>query len=338
MRRGRNPYWLLIIPLVFITVSCSSVDRELSDQPFAQNKREAADTPRLAGVYPSICAEDVAVLNNYVYLADGIGGISIIDAGNPANPMLVRTISTTYAFRIYINDAHLYLCDGPAGVKVYSLSNPPEPVLTKSVDTNWASGLAFVDDYLYLADYDAGVKIFDITDPSQPSLVASKDLGWARDVAVEGDMLAISNQAFGLAAFTLTSPVDTLWKFTDTSTQLNSEDIITYNGYAIVGRNDDRTTLLVYDLSDPENIAIVDEINPALFAPGLTSSNEVLFVACGEKGVMAYEMSDPSNLQFLWYLDTPSYARRARVSGNYLYVADMTGLAILDIDGLGGEW
>jgi hypothetical protein len=339
MNKLMKPVWSFGFLLAIVSISCSGITQERIPQPSNEAYvKQGANSSRLLGTFQTICAEDIEVYGDYVYIADGPGGISVIDVSDPTKPMLKCTTSTEFAFRVYVYEEHLYLCDGPSGIKVYSLADPVNPIETYSHKSMWALSMAFAESHLYLGDYFDGVKIFNLDDPAHPVLTTTHIPSRGRDLFVDGTTLALSDSAFGLATYHLTSPTEFFWTYIDASRLENFEDIVGYEGYSIIARNDEETTLSVFRTSDLSNIQLVDEYHPSRFICGLTRCGKVLLATCGNDGVLAYDLTNPESLQLLWSIDTTGYARRAKAAGDCLYVADMSGLGIYDITGLGGDW
>jgi hypothetical protein len=328
--------WFLI---AVVLQSCNAVQPErVSPPPDAKYARQGVKTAGLLGTVPTTCAEDIAVYLGYVYVADGPAGISVVNAKDPAKPAVIRTISTTFAYRLYIHENYLYLCDGPAGIRVYSLAKPSEPALTYFCPTTWASGIAFNNGYMYLGDYYDGVKIFLLSDPAQPVLLAANIPSRARDVYIDGTTLAVADSAFGLVTYILNAPTQALWTYIDSSRFANFEDVVMYNGYSIIARNDESSSIAVFRTLDPMHVELADELHPTRFISGITRFGKVLFAACGEEGVLAFDLTDMTDIRLLWVVNTAGFAQRAKTSGNILYIADMSGLCIYDITGMGGDW
>ena len=339
MTRSSKRIVIIIFLAALAIQSCGAVEPErASPAPDTEDARHAEKTTGLLGSIPTLCAEDIAVYQGYVYVADGPDGLLIVNAKDPYKPTLVSTISTAYAFRLYVHKDHLYLCDGPGGIRVYSLANPTDLALTYSLLTKWASGIAFNDGFMYLADYYDGVKIFQVTDPAQPVPLGTNLPCRARDLCVDGTTLDLSDATFGLATYTLVSPAQPLWTYIDASRYANFEDVVIYDGYSLVARNDESTNIAIFNTSDPMHVTLADELHPARFINGLTRFGKVLFAACGEDGVLAFDLTDMSDIRLLWVVNTPGLALHAKPAGNILYVADMSSLSIYDIAGMGGDW
>lgn len=339
MKNKSYPLSILLSLICIINLSCTanSQPQTVVRQP-ESIMRQAAASPTLKGSLDMVCAEDIAVRGKFLYVADGPGGLKVVDASSPSELKLVKTIRTTYAFRVYLNQDHLYLSDGPAGLKVYSLEDPSKPVQVYAYDTYWAEGISFANGYLYLADYYEGVKYFQLDASGVPITAGGKDVARARDIIVEGSSMLVSDHVFGIVGFVMDSPTDFLWTYTDAGIYANYEDIVSHNGYAIIARNDEISSLRVFSISDIYAIELVDDFHPVRFISGITGNKELLVAACGEDGVLGFDMTDPAALELNWVIHTNGSARRAHAHGEFLYVADMSGIGIYDIGGLAGDW
>ena len=329
---------LLLAIICLLSLSCGAPKSEGPALPREPAPRAAAVPGRLVGCIATTCSEDMAIYGDYVYVADGPAGLRVINCTDPVRPILAKTVPTTYAIRVFRYSTYLYLCDGPAGLKVFSIQNPLDPLLTQTTDTEWACSATFGNGYLYLADYYHGVMIFYMADPAHPALAVTKSIGRARDVIVNGATLAISDAPFGLTTFFFNGILEPIWTYSDCTRLGNFEDLVGHDGYAIIARSDEASSIAVFDISDPFYVQFVRELYPARYIDGLTASGDVLLAACGEEGVKGFDLSDPARLDLLWTMPVSGYARRAKASGRFIYVAEMSSLSIYDREGLGGSW
>lgn len=63
--------------------------------------------------------KDVQVLGNYCYLADGSGGLKIVDVTNPYAPFLLTSYDTPYAYGVWVDSEYIYLADRDDGVLIF---------------------------------------------------------------------------------------------------------------------------------------------------------------------------------------------------------------------------
>jgi hypothetical protein len=332
---------LFILLLIACTtmISCGNpASLQTRERDANADPRQSEASPSLTGSLDTLCAEDIAVYEKFLYVADGPGGLLVVDASSPSKLMLRETIASTYAFRVYIHLDNLYLCDGPAGLKVYSLDDPSRPLQVYTHDSFWAEGIAFANGYLYLADYYEGIKIFELDPAGLPITMESRDIARARDIIIDGQTMLLSDHVFGLVVYDMNSPTDFLWTYNKSDIYANYEDIISIDGYTIIARNDEISTLSIFRTSDAYNIELMDELHPVRFLSGITRSGDVLLIAGGKEGVLAFDLKDPTAIELLWIIHTNGFARRAKAHGKFLYVADMAGIGVYEIDGMEGEW
>jgi len=146
----------------------------------------------------------------------------------------------------------------------------------------------------------------------------------------------VSDPHFGLATYWFESTTHPVCTYCDGSRTGNFEDIIGHDGFAIVARNDEVSRISVFYVEDLATIGLASEYFPTRFIDSLTRTDDLLVVACGEDGVIGYDISELPALEKVWEVDTAGYARRAKVAGGYLYVADMRGIAIYELVESGG--
>ena len=63
--------------------------------------------------------KDVQVVGNYCYLADGSGGLKIIDVTDPYAPVFVAAYDTPYAYGLWVGDDYIYICDRDNGLMIF---------------------------------------------------------------------------------------------------------------------------------------------------------------------------------------------------------------------------
>ncbi len=74
-------------------------------------------------------ARGIQVTGNYAYVADGDGGLQVIDVSNPANPVRVGGYDTSgSALGVHVVGNYAYVADYGAGLQVIDVSNPANPV------------------------------------------------------------------------------------------------------------------------------------------------------------------------------------------------------------------
>jgi hypothetical protein len=74
-------------------------------------------------------ASRVVLSGNHVFVADGAGGLRIVDVSNPNMPTEVGFVSTGGStYDVDVSGGHAFVADGAAGMRVIDVSNPGAPV------------------------------------------------------------------------------------------------------------------------------------------------------------------------------------------------------------------
>jgi len=63
--------------------------------------------------------KDVHIAGNYCYLADGSGGLKIIDITDPYAPVFLAAYSTPYAYGVWADENYIYIADRDNGVMIF---------------------------------------------------------------------------------------------------------------------------------------------------------------------------------------------------------------------------
>ena len=69
----------------------------------------------------------VTVAGNWAYVADGPGGLRVIDVASATAPTDVTAYDTPgYAYDVQVADSLAYVADGTGGLRIIDLSDPEE--------------------------------------------------------------------------------------------------------------------------------------------------------------------------------------------------------------------
>ncbi|OQB26818.1 MAG: LVIVD repeat protein [Chloroflexi bacterium ADurb.Bin180] len=103
----------------------------------------------------------VALAGHHAYVADGGGGLRIIDIANPAAPTAVGFYDTPgWAYGVALAGHYAYVADYDGGLRIIDIGNPAAPTEVGFYDTpGWALGVALAGHYAYVADGDGGLVI-----------------------------------------------------------------------------------------------------------------------------------------------------------------------------------
>lgn len=87
---------------------------------FDHDNPVAANPALVASINTSGRTKDVYVAGNYCYMADGSGGLKIIDITNPQAPAFLAAYGTPYAYGVFVGQDYIYICDRDNGLMVFA--------------------------------------------------------------------------------------------------------------------------------------------------------------------------------------------------------------------------
>ena len=172
---------------VVVTGSWSAVDFENGDPDFGLEfwDLSGAQPRRLSELKTPGWAGDLAVRGTTVYVADGPGGVRVVDAADPAAPREVGSLATEvrgYGIDVAA-DGRLYVADNAGGLFIVDVAEPAAPrVLGQLTPGGAAYGVAAAAGgrvWLALAlggDPSAAgrVLLVDAADPQRPRILAAR--------------------------------------------------------------------------------------------------------------------------------------------------------------------
>ena len=109
-------------------------------------------------------SQDVYVLGNYAYLANGENGLEIIDISDINNPFPVSNCPTDgFAYSIYAQDHYVYLADKDKGLVVIDVEDPFSPYILGTFEMSTEPVSIYISgSYAFLADNE-GLKIIQVS-------------------------------------------------------------------------------------------------------------------------------------------------------------------------------
>ena len=90
------------------------------------------ELPKLINKIDMTYPYGLSVKNKIAYICEGLNGLTIIDAGNPANPDTLSRVKNGTFFDVISSDSLLYIT-GEYGVSIFSVSDPTHPKLLSGI-------------------------------------------------------------------------------------------------------------------------------------------------------------------------------------------------------------
>ncbi|NIM12261.1 MAG: hypothetical protein GTO45_09125, partial [Candidatus Aminicenantes bacterium] len=178
-------------------------------------------SPKQVGKYEvATIAWDVNVIGNYAYVPHGVGGLTVLDVSDRANPVSLGNYQhqdyLEYYQAVCVSGNYAYVSGANHGLHVINIANPYSPTLAGSYDVPWASqDVYFLDNYVYLLSKTTGkLHILRVNTSGFPPQINVNRFGIKFGAEVSGvttgaQTLFISNVGGGTLNWSIT--VDANW-------------------------------------------------------------------------------------------------------------------------------
>ena len=152
---------------------------------------------------------DIAVRNDYAYLACGTAGTFIVDIHSPVQPVLVGKVKVPDYLQPFdcstsltVTGRQLFVANGRAGIQVYDLTNAQSPHLVGSISTlGNAISLVVSGRQVYVANLLTGLQMINCQDPDSLQMIGDLSVNVkAKGMVVIDDELFASTNLGGVVA------------------------------------------------------------------------------------------------------------------------------------------
>lgn len=277
-------------------------------------------------------AKEIDMVGNLAYIADGQGGLQIIDVSNPDSTFVVGTYMTEREIQgVAVRDTFAYLAVGATngGLMILNVVQPSDPVFVGQDPSFYAYNVvAPADDTMYV--YIAARYWFHVEDVSYPEYPSFfrrfTTPGDIRGIYMVDSMVYLACEQMGIHIFNLAKPDSEAYVgWIDTPS--NARNIFVRNNYAYVA--DGRAGLVIIDITAPETPQILSEYDTPEYANDIFIDGDYAYIADGEGGIQVIDITDPTAPELYGSIET-SYAYGVYVRDDYIYVADRDmGLVII---------
>ncbi|MCK4655256.1 MAG: T9SS type A sorting domain-containing protein, partial [Candidatus Cloacimonetes bacterium] len=112
---------------------------------------------------------DVAIFENYLFLAGYWGGLQIFDLINPVYPVEVGYYPLDLALSVEAGNEIAFIGDPYTSLRIFDTSNISNPILTATYSIGSVKDMHCFNDTLYVAS-STGIHLFDVTNPYYTSI------------------------------------------------------------------------------------------------------------------------------------------------------------------------
>lgn len=193
-----------------------------------------------------------------------------------------------------------------------------------------------VNNYVLIADDNAGLQIINVMNPQIPVFTANYNTaGSACDVKaanIKGKAYAfISDGTAGWDIIDISAPaqpvLDTAIVFPNENVLCSFVDTATKRAY--IGTY---SKMIIYDISNlPDSIKQLSVYYSADNLNSIWASGDIVYLAQNTAGLELVNVVNPAAPAYISAFNTPGYSMDVKLNGHYAYIADYTGMVILDV-------
>jgi hypothetical protein len=211
---------------------------------------------------------DIALKNDFSYIADSTGGLKVIDISNERNPFITGSLSLPDATSVELSGSQAYILDSENHFVSVNISNPQNPSVSGYCDLPGAYDLLVYGNYAYVTCGTNGLKVVDISSPSNPVVLSSGSALPSYKIGRWKDYIYVSDSTSILSVFDIHDPSNIQLLSSKYLTNQNPIREIDINaGYAYVSQaeyHDDEWgdgEITIYKInSQPDNLQQVDTL------------------------------------------------------------------------------
>ena len=277
-------------------------------------------------------AQDLMMYGTYLYVADGVGGLRVINKDatllNELGDFDSAGIASGLDLYCSISGCYVFLADTSSVYVATALEVTHPTGMASRSSLALPTRLAVSGDTAYLADPLQGLRIVNLSNPSQPTLTGTFDTpGVTYDVAVREATAYVADGLAGLQMIDITNP----------SLPVKSGEVNTPGDTVGVALADDAVYLADSDnglvgIAFTETQVISGTFNTAGTALDVAVAGGYAYVADGLNGLVIVNRSPLEAMTLAGWVNTPGRASALALSGDLLYLADGTsGLRIYHV-------
>jgi len=247
----------------------------------------------------------VEVVGTLAYVADGNGGLAVVDVESPAAPAVLGRVGVGGPAQSVAVDAETqtaWVAAGAAGLVGVDVSDPGAPSVVGSYDSpGSALQVSLGNGHAFIADWN-DVRVVDISDRAAPRLVATDRIAAAGDLPRVLGVGALGNHAYvgewkGLHAFQLHPDrlAPDLWVDTR-AIEFGAIDPGTQDADVLIVENQGTARLVISSIEVTGSSAFEVGTEQLVLEPGRLAAIDVIFrpdSGDDEKGAIELTSDDP---------------------------------------------
>ena len=270
--------------------------------------------------------EAVKISGHHAFVAAGLGGLSILDISDPANPKRVGGWKTLgWVPDVAVADQYAYIIDVQFGLRILDVAEPSHAVPIGEFFQSGAQAVFVAGSRAYIACF-GGLVIVDVSNPRLPVLEAEYKgrFPFVEAITVSGDRAYVSAAYEGLKIIDVSTTNLTLVGEYDTDYWVKEVQVIGQRAYVA----DLAGGLKIFDVSQPTNIVLLGPHSVrTVSALGVQIVSNFAYVAtcCNGDLMQVFDISDPTNITSVASYNAVGTARSVSIAGNVGCVVDESG-------------
>ncbi len=263
--------------------------------------------------------------DNYLYVASGRRGLTIVDVTDVFNPVVVGLCNTLdYALSLFIQDDYAYIADRYAGMQVINIADPYNPYIVGSYNyTDQVVNIFVSGTKAYLANSYGGLMILNVFNPAAPIFITRYNYYDVTDVIVIDTIAYVVDSYYGFKSINISDP---LAPIPLDSVNYNNffYDITIRDSLAYIANSYDG--LLIVDISDPADLLTVfrDTTNRTQATQQIFLKDSLAYLANLETGFDIVNVQDPVNSHKIGGLNTQGLIVDVQVIDTIAYLLNKT--------------
>ena len=140
-------------------------------------------------------AWSVVVEEGIAYVADGSGGLKILNVSDPNNVSEFSAIPTSGTARdVNVVNGIAYVAVGSQGLDIFDVTNPENPIFLSNYQSPFfTAGVSVDDDKAYLAEWDI-VEVIDVSNGQEPFVIGWEEMTMrGMGIAARDSLLYVAN-------------------------------------------------------------------------------------------------------------------------------------------------
>jgi hypothetical protein len=270
-----------------------------------------------------------------LFVADGAGGLKIIDTADSPDLRIVSTFKCDNAVALSVSKNTAYIADSGFGVRIINISDINTPTEIGQIPMESITDLIVNENYIFASDLVQGLLIYEISDPLRPVLFDTVEMEGASALTLNNGVIYLTDKEGYKTVESFTtgrSFVIAEYKTDGKAYDLTYLDKTLYLA-------DHRNGVKLIDVSNPTDSASFSVTNKldTSYAESVIGYGSKLLIADGEGGIVlgdiTYSEDGSQQVELQDAIDLPGITKSLVVYDNKAYIAAREeGMHILDLD------